>query len=214
MMRLTPQRSSISPSTPILSALSHCSLDASLVVESPCIAQRILIASQKNSNSSSNLSQDHEIVRILLEPQPREITEIPSPFRQTNTTPSLCSRCVRVSTTKHQESKQENLPIKSNEMKQRTEMEQQQKSHTNKRRRETIEAAAAQTAALPFAEEAPEIAPGHGALLHKLRPRSSFSHQPTNRSLSQPTNQESILALSLPIPTVSLFPHTTTATTR
>jgi len=137
MMRLTPQRSSISPSTPILSALSHCSLDASLVVESPCIAQRILIASQKNSNSSSNLSQDHEIVRILLEPQPREITEIPSPFRQTNTTPSLCSRCVRVSTTKHQESKQaRESPNQPNEMKQRTEMEQQQKSHTNKRRRD------------------------------------------------------------------------------
>ena len=104
--------------------------------------------------------------------------------------------------------KQENLPIKPNEMKQRTEMQQQQKkSHTNKRRRETLEAAAAQTAAVPFAEEAPEIAPGHGALLHKLRPRSSFSHQPTNRSLSQPTNQESILALSPNTHSLSLPSH-------
>ena len=122
--------------TNTLSVLSF-TLDASLVVESSCIAQRILIASQKNSNPSSNLTQDHEIARILLEPQPREITEIPSPFRQTNTTPSLCSRCVRVSTTKHQESKQaRESPNQPNEMKQRTEMEQQQKSHTNKRRRD------------------------------------------------------------------------------
>jgi len=93
-------------------------------------------------------------------------------------------------------------------MKQRTEMEQKKKkSHTNKRRRETLEAAAAQTAAVPFAEEAPEIAPGYGALLHKLRPRSSFSHQPTNRSLSQPTNQESILALSPNTHSLSLPSH-------